>query len=75
MDSPRLPPPAPMPIFILFDTQTGYLYGHLFASGPEDPFLQEVIHWWGHYCSHTPIGVDYPGVINHPQPVQIPSSN
>jgi hypothetical protein len=37
MDTPPLPEPASMPIFILFDTQTGYLYGHLFATGPEDP--------------------------------------
>ena len=46
MDTPPIPQPAPMPIFILFDTQTGYLYGHLFATGPEDPFLQEVIDWF-----------------------------
>ncbi len=51
-----------MPIFILFDTKTGYLYGHLFADGPEDPFLHEVVEWWGTHCSTSPIGVDYPGL-------------
>lgn len=75
MDTPLIPQPAPMPIFILFDTQTGYLYGHLFASGPEDPFLQEAIQWWSNYCSNTPIGEDYPGVTAHPQPVSSYSSN
>jgi hypothetical protein len=75
MDTPLIPQPTPMPIFILFDTQTGYLYGHLFATGPEDPFLQEVIQWWSHYCSNTPIGVDYPGVTKHPQPAGSLSSN
>ena len=38
MNTPPLQEPASVPIFILFDTQTGYLYGHLFATGPEDPF-------------------------------------
>lgn len=75
MDTPLLPQPTPMPIFILFDTQTGYLYGHLFATGPEDPFLQEVIQWWSQYCSNTPIGVDYPGVTNHLQPASNLLSN
>ncbi len=71
------PPPEPtsMPIFILFDTQTGYLYGHLFATGPEDPFLQEVIQWWSQYCSNAPIGVDYPGLTNQSQPASNLSSN
>jgi hypothetical protein len=64
-----------MPIFILFDTQSGYLYGHLFATGPDDPFLQEAIQWWGRYCSNTPIGVDYPGVTKHPHSAGNLSSN
>ncbi len=75
MDAPQLPEPSSMPIFILFDTQTGYLYGHLFATGPEDPFLQEVIQWWSQYCSNTPIGVDYPGLTKEPQPTTSSSSN
>ncbi|MEE8126275.1 MAG: hypothetical protein V3U07_08635 [Nitrospirales bacterium] len=75
MDTPPLPEPASMPIFILFDTQTGYLYGHLFATGPEDPFLQEVIQWWSKYCATTPIGVDYPGLLDNHQPVGSQSSN
>jgi hypothetical protein len=75
MDTPLLPEPASMPIFILFDTQTGYLYGHLFATGPEDPFLQEVIQWWSRYCSQAPIGVDYPGLIKEPQSATSLSSN
>lgn len=75
MDTPPIPQPTPMPIFILFDTQTGYLYGHLFATGPEDPFLQEVIQWWSQYCSNTPIGVDYPGVTAYPQSAGSHSSN
>ena len=75
MESNSLPERASMPIFILFDTQTGYLYGHLFASGPEDPFLQEVIQWWGKHCSNTPIGLDYPGLTQVGQPVCGLSSN
>jgi hypothetical protein len=75
MDNSPLPEPASMPIFILFDTQTGYLYGHLFATGPEDPFLQEVIQWWSRYCSNTPIGVDYPGLTQQTQPIASLSSN
>ncbi|WNM62751.1 hypothetical protein [Candidatus Nitrospira neomarina] len=75
MDTPHPPQPAPMPIFILFDTQTGYLYGHLFATGPEDPFLQEVIDWWSHYCSNSPIGVDYPGVTKHQELASSPTSH
>ncbi len=75
MENPPFPEPASLPIFILFDTQTGYLYGHLFATGPEDPFLQEVIQWWSQYCSQAPIGVDYPGLIKEPQSVTSLSSN
>ncbi len=75
METALPPEPSSMPIFILFDTQTGYLYGHLFATGPEDPFLQEVIQWWGRYCSHAPIGVDYPGLTKEPQPTSNLSSN
>ncbi len=75
MDTPSLPESASMPIFILFDTQTGYLYGHLFATGPEDPFLQEVIQWWGQYCSQHPIGVDYPGVTSRSEPEIAHSAN
>ena len=75
MDTPLLPESASMPIFILFDTQTGYLYGHLFATGPEDPFLQEVIQWWGQYCSQRPIGVDYPGVTSPSETEVVNSSN
>jgi|GEM_PF-1189460 len=76
MDISPLPEPtASMPIFILFDTQTGYLYGHLFATGPEDPFLQEVIQWWSRYCSNTPIGVDYPGLTKQAEPTTSLSSN
>ena len=75
MNTPPLQEPTSMPIFILFDTQTGYLYGHLFATGPEDPFLQEVIQWWSQYCSNTPIGVDYPGLTTQHQPATSLSSN
>ena len=75
MDNFPIPEPASMPIFILFDTQTGYLYGHLFATGPEDPFLQEVIQWWSQYCSNTPIGVDYPGLTQQTQPTASLSTN
>ncbi len=75
MDILPHPESESMPIFILFDTQTGYLYGHLFATGPEDPFLQEVIQWWGQYCSNAPIGVDYPGLTQHTQPAASLSSN
>ncbi len=75
METPLLPESASMPIFILFDTQTGYLYGHLFATGPEDPFLQEVIQWWGEYCSQSPIGVDYPGVTSPADQEISPSPN
>ncbi len=75
MDTLPEPESESMPIFILFDTQTGYLYGHLFATGPEDPFLQEVIQWWGQYCSNAPIGVDYPGLTQHTQPAESLSSN
>ena len=75
MESNSLPERASMPIFVLFDTQTGYLYGHLFASGPEDPFLQEVIQWWGKHCSTKPIGLDYPGLTQTGQPVCGLSSN
>lgn len=75
MDTSPIPQPASMPIFILFDTQSGYLYGHLFATGPDDPFLQEAIQWWSRYCSNTPIGVDYPGVTKHPQSAGNLSSN
>lgn len=66
---------ASMPIFILFDTQTGYLYGHLFATGPEDPFLQEVIDWWSKQCSNTPIGLDEPGLSQTVQPLYGHTSN
>lgn len=75
MDIAPLPEPASMPIFILFDTQTGYLYGHLFATGPEDPFLQEVIQWWSQYCSNAPIGVDYPGLTKQAEQASSLSSN
>lgn len=69
METPLTPQPASLPVFVLFDSQTGYLYGHLFATGPEDPFLQEIMLWWGEYCSQRPIGVDYPGVTKPSQPV------
>lgn len=64
-----------MPIFILFDTKTGYLYGHLFATGPEDPFLQEVIDWWSAHCSTSPIGLDCPGLMSRPPAQNTLSSN
>ena len=64
-----------MPIFILFDTKTGYLYGHLFATSPEDPFLQEVVEWWSTHCSTAPIGLDYPGLTKDPLIQNTLSSN
>ena len=75
MESGHKSEQASMPIFILFDTQTGYLYGHLFASGPEDPFLQEVIEWWSKQCSNKPIGLDEPGLTQTVQPLCSHSSN
>ena len=66
---------ASMPIFILFDTKTGYLYGHLFADGPDDPFLQEVVQWWSTHCSASPIGLDYPELTKSNQPQDSLSSN
>lgn len=75
MESTPKPEQTSMPIFILFDTQTGYLYGHLFATGPEDPFLQEVIDWWGKHCSNSPIGLDHPELTQTVQPVGGLSSN
>ena len=66
---------ASMPLFILFDTKTGYLYGHLLADGPEDPFLQEVVQWWSTHCSASPIGLDYPGLTKNNQPQDSLSSN
>jgi len=54
-----------LPLFILFDSKTGYLYGHLLASGPEDPFLNEMLEWWSVHCSAVPIGLDYPGLVGN----------
>ncbi|GJL53275.1 MAG: hypothetical protein NPIRA02_04070 [Nitrospirales bacterium] len=70
-----VPEKTSMPIFILFDTKTGYLYGHLFATGPEDPFLHEVVEWWGAHCSMSPIGVDYPGLTQTSLTTNMLSSN
>jgi hypothetical protein len=54
-----MPPEKPsMPLFILFDSKTGYLYGHLMASGPDDPFLNDMLEWWSTHCSAVPIGLD-----------------
>lgn len=61
-----MPDDTSMPVFILFDMQTGYLYGHLFARGPQDPFLREIVGWWSTHCSMPPIGLDHPEVIALP---------
>lgn len=64
-----------MPLFILFDSKTGYLYGHLMASGPDDPFLNEMLEWWSTHCAAIPIGLDYPGLTATPQAQNTLSSN
>ncbi|MDA1303671.1 MAG: hypothetical protein O2999_05140 [Nitrospirae bacterium] len=64
-----------MPLFILFDSKTGYLYGHLMASGPDDPFLNDMLEWWGSHCSAIPIGLDYPGLTGTAQAQNTLSSN
>ncbi|RMH05773.1 MAG: hypothetical protein D6704_08660 [Nitrospirae bacterium] len=60
-----MPDKPSMPLFILFDSSTGYLYGHLMAAGPDDPFLQEMLTWWSTHCSSPPIGLDEPDLIAH----------
>jgi len=70
-----LPEKTSMPVFIIFDTQTGYLYGHLLAEGPEDPFLHEIVQWWSTHCSVNPVGLDDPGVIDSNQVHARVSSN
>ncbi len=71
-----MPPEKPsMPLFILFDSKTGYLYGHLMASGPDDPFLNDMLEWWSTHCSAIPIGLDYPGLAGTSQAQNTLSSN
>jgi len=70
-----MPEQTPTPMFILFDSKTGYLYGHLIASGPEDPFLNEMLNWWSTHCSLPPIGLDYPGLTGGAQSHNTLSSN
>ena len=64
-----------MPLFILFDSKTGYLYGHLMASGPDDPFLNDMLDWWSTHCAAIPIGLDYPGLTGSTQSQNTLSSN
>lgn len=70
-----MPENSPMPLFILFDSKTGYLYGHLLASGPDDPFLNEMLEWWSTHCSAPPVGLDDPSLIGSGQTQNTLSSN
>ena len=70
-----MPEKSSLPLFILFDSKTGYLYGHLLASGPEDPFLNEMLEWWSVHCSAVPIGLDYPGLVGNAPSQNTLSSN